>query len=139
MATDAVGDGRRDDRGAAVAEFVMISTLLIFLLFAVLQVALLFYVRNIVSASAAEGARYAAASGQSADAGSMRARARIAGSLTRQVSDQIPCTGSAGVDADSGLATTVVRCEGSIRSVFLPFGAFVHIRVTSRALTEARG
>jgi len=90
-------------------------------------------------ASAAEGARYAAASGQSADAGSMRARARIAGSLTRQVSDQIPCTGSAGVDADSGLATTVVRCEGSIRSVFLPFGAFVHIRVTSRALTEARG
>ena len=50
------------DRGAAIAEFVMISVLLIFLLFAVLQVAILLYVRTIVAASAADGARYAASS-----------------------------------------------------------------------------
>ena len=38
-------------------------------LFAVLQVSLVFYVRNIVSASAADGARYAASSNVEATAG----------------------------------------------------------------------
>jgi hypothetical protein len=41
----------------------MISVLLVFLLFAVLQVAVFFHMRNIVAASAADGARFAAAAG----------------------------------------------------------------------------
>jgi Flp pilus assembly protein TadG len=53
------GSGR--DRGAAVAEFAMISVLLVFLLFSVLQVAVYCYVRNVVAASPADGARFAAA------------------------------------------------------------------------------
>jgi Flp pilus assembly protein TadG len=127
------------DSGAAVVEFVMVATLLIFLLFAVLQIAVLFYVRNIVAASAADGARYAAASSQQPASGSQRASQRIAGSLSGTVSRDIPCAGSLGVDSRSGLSTTVVHCEGSIKSIFLPFGALVHISVTSRALTEGPG
>ena len=115
----------------------MISVLLIFLLFAVLQVAVLFYVRNIAAASAAEGARYASTSNTLPSAGGSRASERISSTLSGQVGRDVPCTGSVGVDAPSGLSTTVVHCEGTIKSIFLPLGAFVHISVTARALTEA--
>jgi hypothetical protein len=29
-----------------------------------------------------------------------------------------------------------VTCEGRLRSMFLPIGAFVHVKVTARALSE---
>jgi Flp pilus assembly protein TadG len=124
------------ERGAAVIEFVMISVLLIFLLFAVLQVAVLFYARNMVSASAADGARYAARSNVASAAGGSHASAEIARALSDGTSRSLPCTGALGTDAATGLQTTVVRCAGSIDSIFLPLAAFVHIRVTARALTE---
>ncbi len=114
----------------------MISVLLIFLLFAVLQVAVLFYVRNIVSASAADAARYAAASGQPASAGGERASAEIARALSARLGGDVHCVGSVGIDGSSGLATTIVHCTGTLRSIFLPAGALVHIDVTARALTE---
>jgi hypothetical protein len=105
----------------------MISVLLIFLLFAVLQVAVLFYVRNIVAAT----------SNMQPSAGGTRASQRIANSLSGQVGHDVPCAATVGVDAQSGLSTTIVHCEGSIKSIFLPFGAFVRIDVTARALTES--
>jgi hypothetical protein len=114
----------------------MISVLLVFLLFAILQVAVLFYVRNIVSASAADGARYAASSNVAAGAGGPRATAEIARGLTGGVAADLPCTGSLGVDPQTGLRTTVVRCTGNIKSIFVPLGVFVHIDITARALTE---
>jgi Flp pilus assembly protein TadG len=125
-----------DDRGAAVTEFVMVSVLLLFLVFAVLQVALLFYVRNIVAASAADGARYAASSDVDAADGGVRASGEVRRSLSGSVAASVPCTGTLGTDSNSGLHTTVVRCQGNIKSVFLPLGAFVHITVTARSLTE---
>jgi hypothetical protein len=115
----------------------MMSVLLIFLLFAVLQVAVLFYARNIVLASAADGARYAASSNVDARDGGTRATTEIDRGLTTTVGRDIPCTGSLGVDGASGLQTTVVHCTGTIKSIFLPIGAFVHIDVTARSLTEA--
>jgi Flp pilus assembly protein TadG len=48
------------DRGSAVVEFVLVSLLIMLLLLAVLQVAVYVHVRNVVTASAQEGARYAA-------------------------------------------------------------------------------
>ncbi len=55
-------DPRSDDgeRGSAVVDFVMVSLLIVALLLAVLQVAVYVHVRNVVTASAQEGARYAA-------------------------------------------------------------------------------
>lgn len=128
------GDGR--EHGAAIAEFVLVSVLLIFLLFAVLQVAVYFYVRNIVAASAADGARYAAGSGVDYAAGGVRASALVGKGLTSGVAQDIPCTGGAAADAATGLPLAVVRCAGRIRSIFLPIGAFVSIDVRSGALKE---
>ena len=51
------GDG---ERGSAVVDFVMVSLLIVALLLAVLQVAVYVHVRNVVTASAQLGARYAA-------------------------------------------------------------------------------
>ncbi|MHA3704307.1 TadE/TadG family type IV pilus assembly protein [Jatrophihabitans sp. YIM 134969] len=127
-----------DDTGAAVAEFAMISVLLVFLLFAVLQVALLFYVRTVVASSAADGARYAGAADVPTADGAGRASALIADGLTAGVAAQVPCAATDEVDPDSGLPTVLVRCQGDIASVFLPIGAFVHIDASSRVLSEQR-
>jgi hypothetical protein len=124
------------DAGAAIVEFVMISVLLLFLFFAIVQVAVLFYVRNIVAASAADGARYAASSDVVPGAGAARASVEISHGLTGGVARDVPCTATIGTDAASGLQTTVVRCQGSIGSIFLPLAALVHIDVTARSLTE---
>lgn len=116
----------------------MIAALLVFLLFAVLQVALLFYVRTVVASSAADGARYAGAADVPTAAGAARASSLIADGLDAGVAAQVPCTATDEVDAASGLATVRVHCEGDIASVFLPIGAFVHIDVDSRVLSERR-
>lgn len=49
----------RDDTGAAIAEFVMVSALLTILTLSVLQLGLALLVRNTVLDAAAEGARFA--------------------------------------------------------------------------------
>jgi hypothetical protein len=107
----------RSDTGAAVVEFVMMSALLVMLLLAVLQVALYFYARNIVAASAADGARYAAAEGADPRLGAPRAEQLVARS-TRLV--DVHCTSGLGRDAGSGLVTSVVHCTGQVRVLFLP-------------------
>ena len=116
----------------------MVSVLLVFLLFAVLQVALLFYVRTVVASSAADGARYAGGADVPTAAGATRATSLIAAGLDLDVARQVPCRAADETDPASGLPTVQVHCEGRIASVFLPIGAFVHIDVTSRVLSEQR-
>lgn len=126
----------RREQGAAIVDFVLVSVLIVFLLFAVLQVAVFFYVRNIVSASAANGARYAAASGVDYADGGTRARELLSRAAAASVARGVVCTGRPGADPATGLQLAVVQCEGRIRSIFLPVGALVHIGVTASALKE---
>lgn len=132
-----VGDKTRDS-GAAIAEFAMISVLLVFVLFAVLQVAVYSYVRNVVAASAADGARFAAASGVDYARGGLRASDLVGHGLTDGVARDVPCVGRPGADPASGLPLAIVRCAGHIRSVFLPIGALLRIDVTSSVLKEGQ-
>jgi hypothetical protein len=117
-------------------EFVMIAVLLMFLLFAVLQVAAYFYIRNIVAASASRGARYAANAGIDYARGGRRAAGLLGEGLSPGVARAVPCSGSAGTDASSGLPVAVVQCKGRLKSIFLPIGSLVTIEVTSRVLKE---
>lgn len=116
----------------------MIAVLLVFLLFAVLQVALLFYVRTVVASSAADGARFAGSADVTPAEGAQRATSLIASGLNADVAAQVPCTASEQRDPASGLATVEVHCEGRISSLFLPIGAFVHVDVRSHVLREQR-
>lgn len=126
---------RRDrDGGAAVVEFVLISVLLVFLLFAVLQVAVFFYARNIISASAADAARFAAAAGVPASAGKDRAEQLIRQALGGQ--DAITCTSTPALDPDSQLPVTQVHCVGHVRALFAPLDIPLTVNVTTSALKE---
>jgi Flp pilus assembly protein TadG len=127
---------RRADAGAAVVDFVMMSTLLIMLLFAVLQVAIYFYARNVAAASAADAARYTAVEGIDPGEGGARAEALIRQGLDDADASSIHCTGALGRDAASGLATTTVHCTGHLRLLFLPLHLPLTIDVTSSALKE---
>lgn len=64
----------RDEAGSAVAEFVMVVSLLTFLTLMVMQLALALHIRNTVLDAAAEGARYAALADSSLPAGAQRTR-----------------------------------------------------------------
>jgi Flp pilus assembly protein TadG len=129
----------RGDDGAAVVDFAMISVLLVFLLMAVLQVAVYFYARTVVAASAAEAARYAAAKGIDPTAGGARAHRLLSKGLDGNDAAAIRCTSRAASDAASGLPTATVRCRGRIRLLFLPVGVPLTIDVSSTVLKEGAG
>jgi hypothetical protein len=121
--------------GSAVVEFVMITVLLIFLVFAVLQVAIYLYVRNIVQASAAAGARYAANQGVDYGAGGEQASALVRQGSSAAIARDLPCHGSPGQDV-TGLPLAVVHCGGHLKSIFLPLGRVLSVDVTVRVLKE---
>jgi Flp pilus assembly protein TadG len=129
---------RRADDGAAVVDFVLICVLLIFLLFAVLQVAVYFYARNVAAASAADAARYAAAEGVAPSAGRERAVRLIRDGLDEADAAGLHCTSGLGRDTATGLAVTTVRCRGNIRLLFSPLKMPLTIDVSSSVLREKR-
>ncbi|WP_233202011.1 TadE family protein [Cryobacterium sp. Y11] len=67
-------DSMRDEAGSAVAEFVMVVSLLTFLTLMVMQLALALHIRNTVLDAAAEGARFATLADSSLPAGAQRTR-----------------------------------------------------------------
>ena len=99
------------------------SVLLVMLLFAVMQVAALFYVRSMAASAAADGARYAANAGVSPQAGGERATALLGQALGRGMARQLPRVCALGAEAGSALTTAKVRCRGTHRSALLPIGA----------------
>lgn len=126
----------KGDQGSAIAEFALMTVLLVFLLFAVLQVAALFFVRSVVSSAASDGARLGSTVGSSPDEGARRASELISSGLSASMASHLPCSGSVTVDGPTGLAMARVRCAGTIRSVFVPIGALVHVDVTAGSLRE---
>jgi Flp pilus assembly protein TadG len=130
--------GRSDDgeRGSAVVEFVLVSLLIVVLLLAVLQVAVYVHVRNVVTASAQEGARYAANADVDSGAGAERAVEVVARATTEQTARGLACTSTQEMD-DTGLELVVVRCSGSVPSLLAALGNLLPLEVTGRAVKEA--
>jgi Flp pilus assembly protein TadG len=73
---------RHQQRGAAVVDFVLVLVVLVPVFLGVLQVALVLFVRNAVTAAASEGARYAATLDRDPADGAARTRSQISGALT---------------------------------------------------------
>jgi Flp pilus assembly protein TadG len=112
------------------------SVLLVMLLFAVLQVATLFYVRSVAASAAADGARYAANAGVSAQAGGERATTLLSQALGARMARRLPCSGALVAEAGSGLTTAEVRCRGTIKSAFVPIGSLVTVDVSGQSLKD---
>ena len=114
----------------------MLATLLVFLFMGVLQVAVYFYARSIVAASAVDAARYAASADVTLAAGEERARALVAQGLDDEDAAAIRCDASGGRDSSSALPTVTVRCRGRLRMFFLPIAAPVEIDIRAASIKE---
>jgi Flp pilus assembly protein TadG len=79
----------RRQRGAAVVDFVLVLVLLVPLFLGVLQVALVLFVRNTVTAAASEGARYAATLDRQPADGAARTRSQIRGALAGRYAEGV--------------------------------------------------
>jgi Flp pilus assembly protein TadG len=130
--------GAPDDgeRGSAVVEFVLVSLLIVMLLLAVLQIAVYVHVRNVVTASAQEGARYAANADVDSTAGAGRTVEVVARATSEQTAQGLACTSAEEIDA-TGLTLVVVRCSGSVPSLLAALGNLLPLEVTGRAVKEA--
>ena len=127
-----VGDG---ERGSAVVDFVLVSLLIVALLLAVLQVAVYVHVRNVVTASAQDGARYAANADVDSSAGAERTVQVVARATSVGTARGLACSSAEEPDA-SGATVVVVRCSGSVPSLLAALGNVLPLEVTGRAIKE---
>jgi Flp pilus assembly protein TadG len=123
------------ERGSAVVDFVLVGVLVVALLLAVLQVAVYVHVRNVVVASAQEGARYAANADVPATAGAGRTLEVVGNATSAQTAAGLSCTSAQEVDA-TGLVLVVVRCTGAVPSLFAALGDLLPLQATGRAVEE---
>jgi Flp pilus assembly protein TadG len=123
------------ERGSAVVDFVMVSVLILMLLLAVLQVAVYVHVRNVVTASAQDGARYAANADVDSATGAARTVEVVARATSTQTAQGLACTSGEEVDP-SGLTLVVVRCSGSVPALLASLGNLLPLEVTGRAVKE---
>lgn len=124
------------ERGSAVVDFVLVSILIMVLLLAVLQVAVYVHVRNVVTASAQEGARYAANADVDSAAGAGRTVEVVARATSQRTAVGLACTSTEEADA-SGLTLVVVRCSGSVPTLLAGLGNLLPLQVTGHAVKEA--
>ncbi|MFG1921219.1 TadE/TadG family type IV pilus assembly protein [Cryptosporangium sp. NPDC048952] len=128
---------RRDDRGSAVVEFALVSVVLLLLLLGVLQVAVYLYVRNIVAACAAEGARFAANADVDVGQGAARAEEVLRRGAGAGVAERVRCVGRDEF-GDGGLRLAGVECSGALPVFFAPLGDALPLHVTAHAVEESR-
>ena len=128
-------DERAGERGSAVVDFVLVSALILALLLAVLQVAVYVHVRNVVVASAQEGARYAANADVPSTDGAARTVQIVAQATSERTARGLACTSGEEADA-TGLRLVVVRCTGSVPTLFAALGDLLPVEVAGRAIKE---
>jgi hypothetical protein len=80
---------RRDERGSAVVDFVLVSMLVVPLFLGLLQLGLFLYVKNTVTAAASEGAAYAAVLNRQPADGEARTRDLIGGVVRDELIDSV--------------------------------------------------
>ncbi len=136
MPASRVAAGDDGEQGSAVVDFVLVSLLIVALLLAVLQVAVYAHVRNVVTASAQEGARFAANADVDSSLGAARTVEVVARATSVRTAAGLSCTSAEEVDS-SGLALVVVRCTGAVPSLLPVLGELLPLEATGRAVKEA--
>ena len=96
----------RGERGSAVVDFVLVSTILVPLFLGILQVGLFLYVRNTVTAAASEGAHYAAVLNRAPSDGAARTRELISGVVTDGLIDSVSAE-ETDIDGQPGVEVSV--------------------------------
>ncbi|WP_327640647.1 pilus assembly protein [Kribbella sp. NBC_00482] len=97
---------QRGERGSAVVDFVLVSTILVPLFLGILQVGLFLYVRNTVTAAASEGAHYAAVLNRAPADGAARTRELVSGVVTDGLIDSVSAE-ETDIDGQPGVEVSV--------------------------------
>ena len=126
-----VAVGGRDERGAAVVDFVLVSLVLVPLVLGIMQVALVMFVHNTLAAAASEGARFGATIDRGPGAGADRTRQQIRGAVADRFAQQVVAR-NATVD---GVPGVVVHVHAVVPALGL-FGPGVSLDVDGHAVKE---
>lgn len=121
-----------DERGSSAVEFVLVGTMLTALTLAVLQLALIVYVRNVTHDAAVEGAYYAALADTSPEAGAERAGGVITRAVGAAYADDITVARV----RDGDRETVVVRIRAALPLIGL-IGIPAGLEVEARAPVES--
>ena len=78
-----------------MVEFVLVAALLAVVFLGIVQVGIVLHIRNVLTANAAEGARFAASLGTDPSAGGSRSAELNSQTLSADVAGRVPCRGSA--------------------------------------------
>ena len=124
---------RHDERGAAVADFVMVAVLVVMLFLAVFQLGLTLHTRNTLISCASEGARM----GARIDAAPGDAVGRTTALINSAISNRFSQNVSASTESVDGVAVVVVRVSAPL-PLLGPFGPDQALTVTGRAFLEAQ-
>jgi Flp pilus assembly protein TadG len=81
--------GGARQRGAALVDFVLVLVVLVPVFLGILQVAIVLFVRNTLTAAASEGARYAATLDRGPAEGAARTRSEIDGALAGRYAQHV--------------------------------------------------
>jgi Flp pilus assembly protein TadG len=121
----------RDDRGAAVVDFVLVVVVVLPLVLGLLQLGLVLHVQNTLTAAASEGARYAATVDRSPGAGAERTRSQIRDALAGRF--------ARGVSARPTTINGVAAVEVQVRAEVPPLGLWgpaVRLELSGHAVEE---
>ncbi len=119
------------ERGSAPVEFVLVGVLLTALFLVILQLGLDLHVRNVLVASASEGARYGANADREPEDGVGRTRQLITTALSGRFASDV----SAGVERRDGADLVVIRVRAPL-PVFGFYGPSQVITVAGHAVRE---
>lgn len=122
---------RGSDSGAAIVDFVLITVVLVPLVLAIMQVALVLHVRNTLTTAASDGARHAVVDGAYPSDGVERARAMITQSLGSQYARNIAAQQTR-FDGSSGVRVDI---EASVPALGI-LGTVAHVHVRGRAVGQ---
>jgi Flp pilus assembly protein TadG len=127
----------RAERGSAVVGFALVVLPLVVLLLATVQAVAYLRLRDLVAAAAEQGARRAAAVGESTRDGGVFADGVLDRALPRGAVGRVRCTGAPEGGA-AGSTLVVVRCRGAVPAVLPLPHPLLPVRVSARAVREGR-
>jgi Flp pilus assembly protein TadG len=121
----------RDEGGAAVVDFVLVSMVLVPLVLGLIQVGLVMHVRNTLAAAATEGARYGATIDRTPADGAARTREQVRGAVADRFAEDV----SASRETVGGVPTVVVTVRAEVPPLGL-WGPGIDLSVTGHGVQE---
>ncbi len=126
-----VSHRRRTERGSAIADFALVSVVLVPLFFGVLQLALIWHVKTTLVSAASEGARYGASYDRTAADGGARTGAVIDDVFGADFADRVTAS-----DTTIGGAPAVEVAVRAEVPVLAFWGPTISVDATGHAVKE---